>query len=199
MENKPKPDKPELYEKAKQVVLKRYKNKRSPFVSGAIVLEYKKLGGTYTGSKDKTKLKRWFDEKWVNVNPVVGRQDDAYAFFRPTVRVSEKTPALLQDIKGNLTNYVSQKQNIKYGNQIPDIDIKKKEIKGKGKKVIMEAKDYFDEHKKLINLLNLGNKLIKEAKEQSKEVKKAKLYDDFKPHIIGGMLVQSQPYSKNNF
>jgi hypothetical protein len=121
-ETKPIPDNPYLYEKAKKIVKARYKNPRSPFLSGAIVIEYKKLGGSYTGDKNKTKLKRWFDEKWVNANPIVGKQQDAYAFFRPTVRVSEKTPATIQELKPQLNKYVIEKQKTKYGNQVKQID-----------------------------------------------------------------------------
>lgn len=143
-DKKPIPNNPELYERAKEIVLKRYKNKKSPFVSGAIVLEYKKLGGTYTGSKDNTKLKRWFDEKWVNVNPLVGMQNNTYAFFRPTVKVSDKTPKTLQEVKSNIMNYVNEKQKVKYGNQIRDIgkeyeDFKPKVIKGG---MIVQAQPY---------------------------------------------------------
>lgn len=145
-EEKPTPNNKVLYEKAKQIVMKRYNNKRSPFVSGAIVQQYKKMGGTYNGEKTNTKLKRWFDEKWVDVSPIVGKENSTYGFFRPTVRINEKTPKLAQELKGNLLGYVNEKQKVKYGHQIKDIE-------GSG-------------------------------------------YSAFKPTIIGGMLVKSQPYSK---
>lgn len=141
-ETKPIPNNPKLYETVKEIVQKRYKNKRSPFLSGAIVLEYKKRGGTYSGSKDKTKLKRWFDEKWINTNPLVGRQTDTYSFFRPTVKVSDKTPKTVQEIKNNLTKYVEEKQNIKYGNQIKDLEYNNFKPKVKIGGMIVRAQPY---------------------------------------------------------
>jgi hypothetical protein len=188
MESKSKPNNPELYEEVKKKVIQRYTNKRSPFVSGAIVKEYKREGGTFTGNRDNTKLRRWFKEKWVNVNPIVGKEKDQYAFFRPTVKVSDKTPSTVKELKGNLKSLVKQKQEVKYGDQVED-------IKGKGM-VLMNERDYKQEHKKLINLLNLGKKFVSEAEEQAQEVKSTPVYDVFKPRIKGGMLVRSQPYSK---
>jgi hypothetical protein len=185
-ENKPIPNNPELYQLAKEKVSKRYKSKRSPFLSGAIVQEYKKLGGSYKGDKSNTKLSRWFDEKWVGVNPMVGKENYVYEFFRPTVKVSERTGTLLQDIsKNKLSNLVDEKQKSKYDKNV------KEKITGKGAKVLMDKKDFLNEHKKLINLLKLGKKLTDEAEEQEKEVKNTQ--------YIGGMIVKSQPYSKGRF
>lgn len=123
-ETKPIPLNLELYERAKEIVNKRYKNKRSPFLSGAIVIEYKKMGGKYSGDKSKTKLKRWFDEKWVNTNPIVGRQNETYAFFRPSVKVSSKTPTTIQEMmksKPEINRFIDEKQKVKYGEQVKDI------------------------------------------------------------------------------
>jgi hypothetical protein len=41
-------------------------------------------------------------------------------------------------------------------------------------KITMTRKDFMKEHKKLIKLLNEGKKFVKEAKAQTKEMKKYK-------------------------
>jgi len=183
----PKPTNIELYEQVKKEMKEKYKAPRSPFLSGAIVAEYKNRGGKYINDEKERKLDRWFKEKWVNVNPVVGITDDkAYAFFRPTVEISDKTPTLAQNItKKNLKELVNKKQKKKYGKNVEE------EIMGGGMKVLMDKKDFLKEHKKLINLLNMGKKFTNEAEEQLKEVKNTQ--------YIGGMIVQSQPYSKGRF
>lgn len=118
----PKPTNPELYESVKKKMKKKYNSKRSPFLSGAIVNEYKKQGGTYENDGKEQKLKRWFDEKWVNINPLVGvKNEQAYGFFRPTVKISNKTPTLAQDIsRKELRNLVIDKQTTKYGKNVKD-------------------------------------------------------------------------------
>ena len=93
----------QLYEEAKSFIMSKYKS-NSPFASGAVVKHYKQLfkkrypnKNPYYGKKDNENLNRWFGEKWVSVNPIVGNEDnDAYAVFRPTVKVNSKTPTLLQ-------------------------------------------------------------------------------------------------------
>lgn len=42
------------------------------------------------------------------------------------------------------------------------------------KTITMKKSDFVKEHKKLIKLLNQGQKLVKEAKEQKKELEKYK-------------------------
>ena len=116
----PKPTNPELYEEVKEEMKKKYSELRSPFLSGAIVNEYKKRGGKYREDGKEKKLARWFNEKWININPVVDiKEDSAYAFFRPTVKISEKTPALAQQFsKAGLKNLVNEKQKVKYGKPV---------------------------------------------------------------------------------
>ena len=87
-----------LYREAKQKIMKSYK-KNSAFASGAIVKEYKRLGGKYAEDDKPRHLTRWFKEKWIDINPILGiTDDDAYPVFRPTQKVNSKTPRLLQDI-----------------------------------------------------------------------------------------------------
>ena len=110
----------QLYEEAKSFIMSKYKS-NSPFASGAVVKHYKQLfkkrygnKNPYYGKKDNENLNRWFGEKWVSVNPIVGNEDnDAYAVFRPTVKVNSKTPTLLQSIpKKSLIEAVKKKQTL---------------------------------------------------------------------------------------
>ena len=110
----------DLYEDVKEKIMKSYK-KNSAFASGAIVKEYKRQGGKYKEGGERN-LKRWFEEKWVNINPILGITDDeAYPVFRPTLRVNDRTPTLLQEIpKKRLEQQINLKQKIKGKKNLPD-------------------------------------------------------------------------------
>ena len=100
--------------------MKSYK-KNSAFASGAIVKDYKQRGGRYRKDGNEPKLKRWFEERWVNVNPLINRKKStAYPLFRPTVRVNKDTPTLLQEIpKDVLERQYLLKQKIKGEKNLP--------------------------------------------------------------------------------
>ena len=110
----------ELYDEVKEKIMKSYK-KNSAFASGAIVKEYKRQGGKYKDDKQPRHLTRWFEEKWVDVNPVLGViKDSAYPVFRPTHKVNKNTPTLLQDIpKEVLKKQYDLKQKIKGQKNLP--------------------------------------------------------------------------------
>jgi hypothetical protein len=94
----PEPINKDLYANVKKKIMASYK-KNSAFASGAIVKEYKRLGGKYKEDGKSRPLERWFDEKWIDINPVIGvKNDKAYPVFRPTIKVNSKTPTILQDI-----------------------------------------------------------------------------------------------------
>ena len=94
----PQPSNLDLYDTVKNKIMTSYK-KNSAFASGAIVKEYKRLGGKYKEDGKPRPLERWFDEKWIDVNPIIGvKNDSAYPVFRPTVKVNSKTPTILQNI-----------------------------------------------------------------------------------------------------
>ena len=60
-----------LYEKVKKKIKARLTRKGqrwSARASQQLVNEYKKAGGTYSGSKAKSELKEWDKEKWVSIN-----------------------------------------------------------------------------------------------------------------------------------
>lgn len=109
----PVPADKELYEKARKTVYKRYK-KPSAYRSGALVQEYKRLGGTYVGDKQQGDLTRWFKERWTDV----GKKQ--YPVYRPTVRISEDTPLIVSEIKpSNLKKQITLKQKIKGTKNLP--------------------------------------------------------------------------------
>ena len=116
----PTPLNQDLYDDVKKKIMKSYK-KNSAFASGAIVKEYKRQGGKYKEDGKTKHLKRWFDEKWVDVNPILGiTNDKAYPVFRPTIKVSEQTPTILQDIPiENLKAQYKLKQKYKGDNTLP--------------------------------------------------------------------------------
>jgi hypothetical protein len=82
--------------------------------SGRLVREYKSKGGKYSGKKGKTKSKgkekmsaldRWYKEKWVDACAWPKRKScgrtkskEKIAYCRPSVKVSSKTPKLIQEL-----------------------------------------------------------------------------------------------------
>jgi hypothetical protein len=110
----------QLYDNVKEKIMKSYK-KNSAFASGAIVKEYKRQGGKYKDDKQPRHLTRWFEEKWVDVNPILGiTKDSAYPVFRPTNKVDGRTPTLLQEIpKERLKEQYKLKQKYKGEKNLP--------------------------------------------------------------------------------
>lgn len=101
------------------------------YKSSWIVREYKKRGGKYIGSKPKSSgLKRWYKEKWVDLNRPIknsagktigykecGRssaKSKGYPLCRPSKRVSPKTPRTYKEIsKNSIRKAKSQKRRVK--------------------------------------------------------------------------------------
>ena len=93
----PQPANKELYEKVKREIYSLYP-KHGAYRSGFSVQTYKKLGGTYTGRKDKsTGLSRWFKEAWATQ-----RGDTIYThkndIFRPNIKVNKHTPTTFAEL-----------------------------------------------------------------------------------------------------
>lgn len=97
-----------LYCKVKEDIKKRVKVFPSAYASGLLVQEYKRRGGRYSGTQTGD-LKRWFDEKWVNVcsrdssgnyKPCGRSQANTkkYPYCRPLKRVSKKTPMTVGEL-----------------------------------------------------------------------------------------------------
>jgi len=129
----PIPTNQKLYDEVKDFIMSRYK-KNSAFASGAIVKEYKRRGGGYKDDGKAKNLERWFDEKWIDINPLLGVEDaDAYPVFRPTKKVNELTPTLVQEIPAKrLKEQFRLKQKIKGNTNLPDFLPAKNAVKGKG-------------------------------------------------------------------
>lgn len=121
----PTPLNQDLYDNVKKKIMASYK-KNSAFASGAIVKEYKRQGGKYKEDGKPKNLKRWFSEKWIDVNPILGiTNDSAYPVFRPTIKINEKTPTILQDIPvENLKSQYRLKQKYKGVNNLPKFQTK---------------------------------------------------------------------------
>lgn len=141
-------DNPKLYEQAKKIADEKY-SKPSAYKSGFIVKTYKELGGTYTDDKNPKDLKRWFKEDWKDIgNKEWGyaptRQKEHYPVYRPTKRISEKTPLLPKEIN-NLSQQIKLKQKIKGTRNLPPFEKKKSNDNNmvRRRKEGGNAKDFF--------------------------------------------------------
>jgi hypothetical protein len=115
----PTPANQTLYNQVKQYADTIYK-KPSAYKSGFIVKKYKELGGTYIDDNKPKNLKRWFKEDWKDV----GNLD--YPVYRPTKRISEKTPLTPSEIKpSNLKKQIKLKQELKGDYNLPEFKSKK--------------------------------------------------------------------------
>lgn len=116
------PTDPTLYAKIKTLANTKFLAKTSIYKSAWIVREYKKQGGKFREPKDPDQgLTRWFKEKWVDVNrpgQPCGRTQattkGVYPLCRPTKKVTEKTPVLLNKLsRVEVTRANKEKQKVK--------------------------------------------------------------------------------------
>jgi hypothetical protein len=106
-----------LYNRVRAMADEVYK-KPSAYKSGYIVKKYKELGGEYIDDKQEKTLKRWFNEKWMNIDP--NKTKSSYPVFRPTVKVSKKTPLTVKEINAKqLKEQIKLKQKIKGNKNLP--------------------------------------------------------------------------------
>ncbi len=100
----PTPNDKDLYEKIKKEITSKYKP--SAYRSGMIVKKYKEEylkkhnndnDNAYSGNKQNSNLKCWFDERWLNQKGELGysKKGDVY---RPTIRINSKTPVTFQEL-----------------------------------------------------------------------------------------------------
>lgn len=102
-----------LYESVKKEADKKF-DKPSAYKSGWIVKTYKELGGKYSGEKPKDGLTRWFKEDWKDIAGLY------YPVFRPTKKISKKTPLTVSEIdKQNLIEQSILKQSLKGDYNLP--------------------------------------------------------------------------------
>jgi hypothetical protein len=102
----PEPTDKKLYEKIKKDLFKIY-IQPSAYRSGLLVKKYKeeyfkkhRNYNYYSGDKENSNLKRWFNERWMNQRGEVGYKflNDVY---RPTIRINEKTPITFNELTSN--------------------------------------------------------------------------------------------------
>jgi hypothetical protein len=101
----PTPTDEKLYESIKKDLFKKYKP--SAYRSGLLVQKYKeeyvkkhKNNNYYSGTKENSNLKRWFDEKWQNQRGEIGYQKKTDV-YRPTIRINDKTPTTFNELTKN--------------------------------------------------------------------------------------------------
>lgn len=130
-----------LYNYVKQLANKKFKSKSGIYRSSWIVREYKKRGGRYSGKKTSSKgLKRWYKEKWVDLNrpirnskgKIIGYKScgrskikgskGKYPLCRPSKRINRGTPKTYQSISSKSISKakreksrIKHKGNIKFG------------------------------------------------------------------------------------
>lgn len=95
---------PDLYKKAKRKADQTYKV-NSAYKSMFLVSEYKRLGGKYSGKKENKGVKRWNNEKWIQVLPFIESGKRVACGFgsntkgcRPSVRIDKDTPMTIQEL-----------------------------------------------------------------------------------------------------
>lgn len=100
-----------LYARVKASINLKYV-KHSAYRSMAYIKEYKRRGGDFIPDGKTMNLKRWQKEKWRDVNPNGTKK--SYPVYRPTVRVTEKTPTTVDEIsKAELVRQSRIKQKIR--------------------------------------------------------------------------------------
>lgn len=201
------PKNKELYTKIKREAKKKFLKYPSIYANSWIVNEYKKRGGKYMGSKPKsTGLKRWYKEKWVDLNRPIkkdgrvvgykscGRKSasskEKYPLCRPTYIVTKRSPKTYKEIsKRSISKARKEKSRIRHrGNvQFGGGECMDKLNKYKDK-VMIKAKEYLknEDSKKRKNIL-------KET--EQKLEKKINYYID-NGKIGGGILSKFKEYSK---
>jgi len=145
-----------LYNYVKSLAKKKFKSKSGVYRSSWIVREYKKRGGKYKGkSTSKSGLKRWYKEKWVDLNRPVrnskkrivgyrscGRSKitsrSKYPLCRPSKRITAKTPKTYKQLtkKSIKTakkrkSYVKGSKNIRFTSKSKKRSHKKSRSKSK--------------------------------------------------------------------
>jgi len=108
-----------LYQEVKKKADQVY-SKPSAYKSMYIQKEYQRNNGTYENDGREPKLKRWMSEEWMNINPLIGKDADAYPVFRPTHKVNSSTPTLYQNIPlSDLKKQFALKQKYKGNKNLP--------------------------------------------------------------------------------
>jgi len=119
-----------LYTKVKNMASKKFKSPTGVYRSSWIVRKYKSLGGKYKSkTKSESKLKRWYKEKWIDLNRPIkhknkiigyescGRKSLSskykYPLCRPSIKVSSKTPKTYHNLSKKIISK-AKKEKSKY-------------------------------------------------------------------------------------
>ena len=99
-----------LYDSIKSELKRKNKGNWSAYLSGQLVQEYKRRGGTYSGSRNPTQgLDRWFREHWEGRSGV----------YRPTKRITKDTPLTFKEIDPkNLKEQIKRKATLSKGTNL---------------------------------------------------------------------------------
>lgn len=113
---------PSLYKKAKKKADETYK-RHSAYKSMFIQKVYQDLGGKYKGKKEVKGVKRWNEEKWIQVIPFIleGKKIECGSGknkkgCRPSKKIDENTPTTIQALikkhgKAKMTELAKLKRN----------------------------------------------------------------------------------------
>lgn len=129
-----------LYKYVKRLADKKFLAKTGIYKSSWIVSEYKKRGGKYKGPKPNYKsggLKRWYKEKWVDLNrPIkdkggrvigykscgrksVKKSKEKYPLCRPSIKITSKTPKIYKSLsKRSILKAKRKKSKLKHKGNI---------------------------------------------------------------------------------
>lgn len=117
----------ELYNRVKQMASTVFKSPTGAYRSMWIVKKYKELGGKYRTKKTNSKLDRWLDEKWIDLNnpilknnKIIGynkcgsknTQNNLYPLCRPSKKISIDTPLIYQNINQSVIDSVNKQKQI---------------------------------------------------------------------------------------
>ena len=133
----PTPINKDLYERVKKSANNKFQSNSGIYRSSWIVKEYKKRGGKYRGSKPKKSgLKRWYKEKWIDLNrpirkdgKIVGykpcgrkstkKKSKKYPLCRPSKRISKQTPKTYKELgKKSIRKAKTKKSKVKHKSNI---------------------------------------------------------------------------------
>lgn len=132
------PTNKKLYNYVKKLANEKFQSKSGIYKSSWIVKEYKKRGGKYKGSKPKISgLKRWYKEKWIDLNrpiknskgKIIGyhpcgrkglkspsnkKSQSKYPLCRPSKRINSKTPKTYKELsKSSIKKAKKEKSKVK--------------------------------------------------------------------------------------
>ena len=130
---------PDIYKIARLIANEKY-SKPSAYKSMFLVKTYKELGGQYADDGTPKNLDRWKKEQWKDIAGL------DYPVYRPTKKISKKTPLTVSEIKpSSLVKQSILKQYIKGSKNLPPfVKAKPTAYKKGGKRTAKEIKNFLD-------------------------------------------------------